>query len=713
MPANSYPGVNIKKEDLSVISNLNISLSGAAIIEAEYGDDEEIMYLYSTDDLLLYCGDIDNAVNKRSWLAVYKALEDTELVQVLNITKNALYGGILLTDRGLKPFPIGITTRDEDSFNFNFLVSNEVLGTQDGSTLAFNLQVDHPTVYSSYAPVLTFTVDGTDVEVTGTQLGNGTITFTNTNITSAILTNRTGAFPITFANAPDDATNITLTYRKGYNDYVIDDIQAVGDGSTTLFSTTVVNTPITDYNCVLKYTIGSVAYEITGVASGGTITFTDATITSATLNQTTGVFSATFATAPDLNSGITLSYEQTVYPLAALIARSKKTWSVNNGLLITAVDSDTGEITIEEYTKNSESVESLKNTYLVGLTQESKSEAGKNIYIKEVFENDSNYFYGLINDDATVADMLPIVGTAIQYCVGGTNGDTPTDTERVAGIELFEDESIFFKKWIGAGYTSKTIIDAVASLVNLKNVEAFMDTIDGTDVAIKSWMLTTVLVDNMNMNFTAPNYYVTYKGTNYICPVSGLQMDKKARRVKSGQPFMPPSGIGDDKGTLNSVIKPVRYYNKTQTENLHSANVNVGRYFRNYGNVLFSDFSAQKKLSSTSYMNSVETLNEMYRNFDESLLVINFNVINDQTFLQLRTIVESYLRQLQKYEGTIEPDDSDTPWILKIEELNNATTKDARKVVARLIFTFQTLAETVDLTLTYTSNQVYKEIAKK
>lgn len=709
-----YPGINIYKEDLSNVSNLNISLSGAAIIEAQYGDDEEIMNLYSTDDLLLYCGDIDNAVDKRSWIAIYKALEQTQLMQVLNITKDAKYGGILLTDRGLKTFPIGISTRDEDTFNFNFLVSNEVLATQDGSTVAFpNLEVDHPTVYNLYAPVLKFTISGVEISVTGTQLDNGTITFTNANITSATLNNRTGKFPITFANAPDVDTDVTLTYRKGYNDYIRDEIQAIGDGSTVAFSTTLDNTPVVSTNCILKYTIGSTAYEITGVASAGTITFTGTGITTATLNQITGAFAATFSSAPALNVGVTISYEQTVYPLAALIARSKKSWSANNGLKITDVDSDTGEITIEEYVKDAEGNETLKNTYLIGLTQESKSTAGKNIYVKEIFLNESNYFFGLINTDTAVADMLPIIGTTITYASGGVDGVSATDTERVAGIELFRSPSIFFKKWVGAGYTSKAIVDAVASLVTYKNVESFMDAPDGTDTALVSWMTSTINIDNQKMSFRSPNYYVTYKGTNYICPVSGLEMRQKALRVKSGQPFMPAVGIGEDRGTLSDVVKPVRYYNQAQEENLHNVNINTGRYFRTYGNVLFSDYTAQKKESSTSYQNSVETLNEMYRNFDQSLLVINFNVINEQTFLQLRTIVESYLRQLQRYEGTIESDSSDTPWILKIEELNNATTKDARKVIARLIFTFQTLAESVDLTLTYTSNQVYKEIAKK
>jgi hypothetical protein len=711
MPS-SYPGVNIKKEDLSVISNLNISLSGAAIIEAEYGDDEEVMNLYSTDDLLLYCGDIDNAVNKQSWLAVYKALEDTELVQAINVTKNAKYGGILLCDVGLKPFPVGISTRDESSFDFHFLVSEEVLATQDGSTLSFDIQLEHPTIYNLYAPVLKFTVSGSEVSVTGTQLDNGTVVFTNGNISSAILNNRTGAFPIVFSTAPDVDTTVTLTYKKGYNDYIVDEIQSVGDGSTLSFSSTLDNIPTTVYSCILKYTISSTAYEITGVASGSTITFSGTGITSATLNITTGAFVVTFSSAPDLNASITLSYEQTVFPLAALIARSKKSWSDNNGLEITDVDTDTGEITIDEYVKNSEGVESLKNTYVVGLTQESKSQAGKNIYIKEIFLNNSNYFFSLINTDTTVLGKLPLVSTAIVYCDGGADGTTPTDTERVAAIELFEPDDIFFKKWIGAGYTSKAIIDAVATLVDAKSVEAFMDTIDGSATTIATWMTSTIALDDMNVSFTVPNFYVTYKGTQYVCPVSGLQMKQKAKRVKSGQPFMPPSGIGSDRGTL-VVTKPVRLFKTAEIKALHKANVNVSRFFRSYGNVLFSDFTAQKKTSSTSYMNSVETLNEMYRNFDESLLVIDFNVINENTFLQLRTIVESYLKQLQKYEGTIESDTSDTPWILKIEELNDAVTKDARKVIARLIFTFQTLAEEVDLTLTYTSNQVYKEIAKK
>jgi hypothetical protein len=712
---NSLPGVKITKKDLSYISNLNVSLIGAAIGEFKYGDDEEVMNIYSVEDFILNCGDIDDAPNKQSWMAIYKALEDIEAMKILNITKNAYYGGVLMTNRGMKQFPVGITTRDKDSFNFKFLISNEVLETSDGSTATFESQLEHPVVSDDYDVTLKFYIDDELVSVTGTQLENGTVVFEDDNITSGILTNRTGILNITFTNVPDSDTDITITYRKDYNDYIVDELLAVGDGSSLVFDEIVVNnTPISDYSCKLKYIISGLEVEVTGVASNGTITFTDATnLDSATLDQTTGIMSLSFkiGMAPDNNTAVSLSYEQIVYPLAALIARSKKTWSDDNGLKITEVDVTTEEIEVEEYQQDSDGIETLKETYIVGLKTESKNTYGKNIFIEEIFKNDSRLFWAIVNTDTAVLDMLPVEDESIVYCNGGVDGDTVTDTERALGITKFNSPEIDFDKWCGAGITSKTLIDDISSLVTSKNVEAYMDTIDGSDTEIVTWMGTTINIDNMDMCFTAPNYYVSYKGAEYVCPVSGLQLDKKARRVKAGQPFMPPTGIGEDKGSLN-VIKPIRYFNTTQIRNLHKANVNIGRYFPYYGNVLFSDFTSQKKLSSTSYMNSVETLNNMFKTFDNSLLVINFNVINSETFLLLRTIIESYLRQLQKYDGTIESDTSETPWVLKIEELNDATTKDERKIYAELIFTFQTLAEEVNLQLTYTSNQVYKEIAK-
>ncbi len=711
---NTLSGVTITKKDLSNISNLNVSLIGAGIGEFEYGDDEEIMDVYSVEDFILKCGDIDSAPNKQSWIAIYKALEDTEAIKLLNITKNAYYGGILMTSQGMKPFPAGIITRAKVSFNFKFLISDEILETSDGSTTTFALQLDHPVVSNEYSVILKFYISDIAVSVTGVQLENGTVVFTNANISSAILINRTGILNIIFANVPDADTDITITYRKAYNDYFVDELLAVGDGSSLVFDDiTVNNTPITNYNCVLKYTIGGSEFQVTGVASGNIITFTDATnLDSATLNKITGIMTMEFniGYSPDNNTSISLSYEQTVYPLAAMISRSKKSWSDDTGLKIIEVDATTDQIEIEEYQKDSDGVETLKNTYIVGLEVESKNTYGKNIFIEEIFKNDSNLFYAIANVDPIVDGMLPVVDENIVYCSGGVDGDTVTDVERAIGIAKFTSTEIYFDKWCGAGITSKTLIDDISSLVNSKNVEAYMDTIDGNDTEIVAWMGTTINIDNMNLSFTCPNYYVSYKGAEYVCPVSGLQLDKKARRVKSGYPYMPPTGIGPDKGSL-TVNRPVRYFNTTQIRNLHKANVNVGRFFKYYGNVLFSDFTAQKKLSSTSYMNSVETLNDMFREFDQSLLVVNFSVINSETFLLLRTIIESYLRLLQKYDGTIESDTSETPWILKIEELNNATTKDAREVKAELIFTFQTLAEQIKLQLTYTSNQVYKEIA--
>jgi hypothetical protein len=99
------------------------------------------------------------------------------------------------------------------------------------------------------------------------------------------------------------------------------DVESVGtgDGSTLVFSDTLAWSPIktgtddqgNDFNAVLNFTVGSTAVTVTGVSSGGTTTFTNATyLSSATLTESDGTVAITFAGgyAPDSASDIYMTY---------------------------------------------------------------------------------------------------------------------------------------------------------------------------------------------------------------------------------------------------------------------------------------------------------------------------------------------------------------------------------------------------------------------
>ena len=598
---NIFPGVTVLPDDQSDTIILNTSIVEAMVGEFEKGPDDKPI-LVNSKQFLKYFGTMDNAPNKQSYISAVQMLKTAQSCQIINVTKNALYGGLGVSATDVIPFTTGASQKDTYDFDTNVIeVIDEILDTGDGSSL--------------------------------TLLGT------------------TEKYPIVPAS-------ITFTY-----------------------------------------TIASTEYTATANAAG---IITGTNISSGTIDYNTGEWTITFAIAPDLGVDITASYN--VSYLFVLIARSKKAWSDNVGIKVTNSDGLVNEsFKISIYELQTDGTNKFIQEFEVSRDITKKSGFGKPIYINDIFENEDYHFY-CINNTAIANTVMPIVGTSVVYAGGGIDGDTPTSVEYSAAVDTFYSPDVDFDVFIGAGITDKAVIDSINDLVTTRYKEAYIDTISGSYSVVISWITNTLNIDSMRLSAYAPAQWVTYQGTNYYCPISALAGMQKATVVKNGQPFMPPAGIGSDRGTLN-VVKQDLVYTDDECRLLYQAGVNAIRYFKNYGNVIFSDFTLQKKLSATSYQNSVTTLNKMITEFEKALLVINFKVINDRTFQQIEALINSFMDQLSRYDGTVE-----TGWVVDFGD-NDDISRDAGKVYVKLIFVFQNLVREIELKLTYVNNQMFAEVA--
>ena len=738
-------GVNVFVQDISNINKLNVSLKGAMIGEFEKGDDEEVQTVFDVPSFQEMYGSIEGAVDKKAYISAIQILQDAEALAIANVSNGASIGGLFLTDRGIFPFPVtGIPTKDPNSFDFKIPVA-DVIGTGTGNIsnvqYVYDGQLNDTIIDSDVTHInltFTFTISSvaTPITVSGVKSGDY-ITFTNatylvtSSVTPGALVNSfnldTGTFNITFKNspssAPDLGTDIIINYRKDYGTYINDatiidtsvtpNKDLIGDNNNNIvdFNGYVKDTPLVAGKCKLKIhpKSGSVVIltDIPNNNNDGSGTFTHTSLNSATINYSNGHIVLNFKDADTqiTDEYITLSYKQIYYPLVALFARSKKAWSNNIGVAVEETNLATKEFKVVEY-KKSGIIDTRGQVRKCGLGQTQVDGYGTPIFIESVFKNNSTAFYAIKNTDPTIdSTLLPMIDT-VTYCKGGNNGIATTNTNRSNAISLYYEDTpnTYFNFFCSAG--NITNITDINDLVTARKKFAFMDCIAGSSDALTTWAVTqNNIPDNMRLSFTAPNAYVTYNGNEWYCPVSALQLRQMAKRVKDGKSFMPPAGIGSTKGSVN-VVRLERYYKKPEIKVLHEANINILKFDRNYGNVLFSDYTAQKYESATQAMNAVFTLNVMIENFERALQVIPFNIINQQTFLLLRNLIESYLNQLARFDGTIEPD-----YTLNIESINNNATKDEKVIYAELIFVFQSVAKEVTLTLKYTNNELYSEIA--
>jgi hypothetical protein len=481
---------------------------------------------------------------------------------------------------------------------------------------------------------------------------------------------------------------------------ITDEISDVGDGSTITHDFTIGTLEIVPASVTIKFTVGGTQISVTDDGEGN---FTDDALTLGTIEYDTEEVHLVFAVAPDASTNILSTYQYYSDELFVLVAKSKGDWSDNIGIQITELDTDYNSFKIEVYEKDVNSVETLVETLEVSRIAGQKNGFGKPIYIEDIFNNESTRFYA-INNTSISTSTMPSVGTVITYADGGYDGITPTSTEYATAVGLFNTDDIDFDLFVGSGITEKTVISEISTLVNAKYKVAYIDTISGTAPAIVTYMNTTLNLDKMRLCIYAPYQYTSYNGSEYYCPLSAIAAKKKAVVSKNGQPFMPPVGVGETRGSIDT--RQERYYTAAEALTMHKVGVNVARKLPGYGNVLFTDFTMQKKTSATSYQSAIFTLNNMITECEKMLYVINFKVINDSTFLQMETLINGYLSQLSRYEGTIEPDS----YYIDFTD-NNDVTKDAGKIYCKVVFVFQNLAREIILNLQYTSNQLFSEIS--
>jgi hypothetical protein len=686
----NIPGVIVNTNDKSAVTRANISTNFCMIGAFERGSDDTPFLIGGGEaQFQKVCGIVDNALNKQAYVSAIQMLKFAQGIWMINVTKNALFGGMTIESGGADPFDTGF-----GSFAYNFYPSYLAEATSGTGTGPYTL-----TIASGERPIKkgSVVVHYLVSAVPKTAIDDGAGGISNSDISAGTVDYVSGAISITFTSITPDAVptvdhvrdlseafalfaNSKKSWSSNFGIEIFDhtkfvnELVAIGDGSTLTFSFNLKNKPVKPKSVNITVTIGGSVFTKTDAGDGTFATDSNFDTTGNTVNYTSGAVALKFKSgkAPDSGTNILFSY------------------SLRDGFF-----------EIWEFQKLTDGSTSLINKWTVSRDPLAVDQNGQSAYIEDVINNNSTNFK-VINNSLYTGDVPEV--TSIAYCAGGVDGVLPTDTEKSAAISIINNnQQIDFSTFVGCGVgnvgPSLVASDLIPMLIN-KNAVGIFDLTCPSDV--------TLLVndlDDKHLVWYAQNDYINYNGKPYLIPMSATDAAQFAQSISNtGQFYLPPNGI--TRGTLN-VTKMDRYFTDPEIEILQAKRVNVVRFFKSYGNVIFSNLTGQKKLSATTYRNSVLTLNDMIKTFNDSLLVVDFDVINSDTFRRLRTTISDYLDRLAKFDGTIEPN-----YTLNIETLNNAATKDAKKIYAELIFVFQSLAEQVIFTLTYTSNQLYLEISK-
>jgi hypothetical protein len=715
------PGVDIQVTDKSQVILTNDTVLFASLGQFSRGTSTPTL-VTNKDEFEKWFGTYADTASagKKAYVGISNLLNSATGVYVANVYDSAVrYGGMTVDTSNKKTVLSGAT--QNTSYTFTTYTETPVttftLGAGTGALLFFRKMLVNAPVKPTTA-TFTATVNGVAYTFTDDGIG-GFIDSTGVllNSTSYIHYN-TGYVYILFkaGKFPDNSTNVVMStytyYATSAYTPVVAEVIGVGDGVDLTFSYTIPNTPIKPGTVTVSATIVATprtATDTNVIDANGYSALDDATntyydetaVTGSRINYATGALELVFKAGqfPATATNITVSYTSQGVQSFALIAKSPQTWSANYGITISAGSQDY-TFYVNEYVIESGTT-TLLNSYLVSRDSAALDGFGNRIYIEEVINANSDNFVAINNADVH-KNIIPLNNSTIFYAGGGVVSGTPGASDYVTSINLFDDVQYSWNVLVGNSREAVTELQAISTVVTNQEKFAMVDCQNSPNTAatLKTWAMTTIALDNERMAFYCPNAKVSYLGQSVPICASALAAERYANTVKNGQRFMPPAGV--ERGTV-TVVSLDAYYSDANILDLHEANLNVIKSIRGYGNVIFSDFTMQTATTATSYINSVFTLNDMLSTFKSSLITINFKVINEITYLELRSLIDSYMSQLALQDGTIEP-----TYSITCDSTNNtAQTKALREIHCDVVFVFQGLAQQIKLNLTYTTSALY------
>jgi hypothetical protein len=306
----------------------------------------------------------------------------------------------------------------------------------------------------------------------------------------------------------------------------------------------------------------------------------------------------------------------------------------------------------------------------VSKAADAKSDTGGSTYYKEVIRNNSKYIRWMDHDqagtnwggNATGVTFTSPEAPKAYRLAGGVDGDNPTDTQKIAGYQVFANKSNISVDLIPMGVASATVINTVvvdiaeqrrdvmllvsprqADVVNaagseVTNILNFVGTLTkSTYVAVDS---------NWKYQYDKFNDTYVYVPCNY--DVAGIM----ARTDINRSPWNSPAGYNN--GVLLNVTKLAFNPNEAQRDALYKESVNpifsqVGR-----GTVLFGDKTFIGKNTSFNRINVRRLFIELQNTIGEFAGNVLFEDNTEATRTSFVNTIEPYLRNVQARRGIVD-----------------------------------------------------------
>jgi len=397
----------------------------------------------------------------------------------------------------------------------------------------------------------------------------------------------------------------------------------------------------------------------------------------------------TSARAASATSGLTTSEIQTWYPIGSKVAKinvyTKTTTQEWDDLFRNQDDRTNGRLYI-----------SPVETFYGALDENLKDGNGNNLFIENVINGNSTYIYVkkgssltlnwpvLADADAGVLPYATLSGEEyIKYKTTGTSGATdnrlipldggaspakvdPNGDDDVAAWKIFEDrENVSVQILIGT--SNNTAIKQEMGRIAATRADAIA-TVQAATLDDDS---TEEVLSKEAYGYRTPSYVAIYGGFSktydqyndkfVYLPNSIFGAALYARVDNIANPWDAPAGINR---AVLSVLDQRKVFVDDEIGKLYDRNINVPKFIRGTGYVMWGQKTAQMKASALDRINVRRNLLFIENNVERSLLPFVFENNTAKTRLRVFSLVDEFLAGVQAGGGL-------TAYKVVVDETNN------------------------------------------
>lgn len=236
----------------------------------------------------------------------------------------------------------------------------------------------------------------------------------------------------------------------------------------------------------------------------------------------------------------------------------------------------------------------------------------------------------------------------------GDSGTAVMSSDVSLGWDAFsDDEDVEIRIAINGGYAIPAVQIKMDTICHLrKDCIAILDVPANKQDAQRAIDYRNI---NLNLNSNRSTLYVSdvyiedqYTGKRLYVPPSGHIAGVYAYTDATTYPWRAPAGM--NRGQLR-VLGVRKKYDKGQRDNLWKAQINYIRDFKGMGRVVWEQRTLQVMQSAFSYVNVRRMMDVISVALRRNLLFSEFEPNDDFLRLQIKTMIEDYLRVIQQARG--------------------------------------------------------------